>query len=204
MRAFKFILAGGAGLAALAAAAPASAQYYPGYGGGGNVVGQVLGQILGGGQGGYGGYGYNGYGQNSQAMVQRCAAAVTDRINRQSGAGYGGSYGGYGGYGQGYAQGGARVVAITSVERRSSGRLRVRGMVQTNAYGAGYGGYGGYGQGGYGGYGQGGYGGQGDLAFKCNIDYRGYISDIDLDRVNNAYSSGYNNGYSPYGSYRRY
>lgn len=192
MKAFKFILAGGAGLAALAAAAPASAQYYPGYGGG-NVLGQILGQVLSGG-GGYRGY---GYGQNSQVLVQRCAAAVTDRINRQ----YGGGYGGYGGYGQsGYGQGSARVVAITSVEQRSGGRLRVRGMAQTNAYGAGYGGYG---QGGYGGYGQGGYGAQGDLAFKCNIDYRGYVRDIDFDRVDTAYG-GYNSGYSPYGSYRRY
>ena len=33
----------------------------------------------------------------------------------------------------------------------------------------------------------------GELTFKCNIDYRGYITDIDLDR----------NSYSNYG-YRRY
>ena len=26
-----------------------------------------------------------------------------------------------------------------------------------------------------------------ELRFKCNIDYRGYISDIDLDRNNYAY-----------------
>ena len=52
--------------------------------------------------------------------------------------------------------------------------------------------------------GYGGYGG-GDLAFKCNIDYRGYISDIDLDRVNSRYGyGGYGGGYAPYGSYRRY
>ena len=185
MRAFKFILAGGVGIAALAVSAPASAQYYPGYGGGyspygGNVVGQVLGQIL-------GGYGQNGYGVDSRAMVDRCAAAVTDRINRQYGgyAGYGGGYGGYG-YNQSYA-GGARVVQITSVERKSGSKLRIRGIAQTNT-GGGYGGYGG-----------------GELAFKCNIDYRGYISDIDLDRVNSRYGyGGYGGGYAPYGSYRRY
>lgn len=186
MRAFKYILAGGAGIAALAVSAPASAQYYPGYGGyspyGGNVVGQVLGQI-------FGGYGANGYGVDSRALVGRCAAAVTDRINRQYGgyAGYNQGYGGYGGYNQGYG-GGARVVQITSVERKSNNKLRVRGIAQTNM-GGGYGGYG------------------GELAFKCNVDYRGYITDIDLDRVDSRYgygNSGYGGGYSPYGSYRRY
>lgn len=182
MKAFKFILAGGAGLAALVAAAPASAQYYPGYGGG-NVVGQVIGQILGGGYGGYGG-GYGAYGgMNSQAAVGQCSAAVSDRLNRRNG-GYA-SYGGYNGYG-----GGARVVQITQVEPRSSGRMRVRGIAQSG---------GGYGQ---------------AFAFKCNVDYRGYISDIDLDRLNNSYSGygggyggynqGYAGGYAPYGSYRRY
>ena len=189
MKAFKFILAGGAGIAALAVAAPASAQYYPapGYGyGGGNVLGQVLGQVLGGG-GGYGNYG--GYGGGSQMAVNQCSAAVSDRLNRQ----YGGGYASYGGYNQGYA-GGARVVQVSSIEPRSNGRMRVRGVAQTNAsggYGAGYG---------------------LTFAFKCNVDYRGYISDIDLDRLNNAYGNsgygayngGYNGGYAPYGSYRRY
>jgi hypothetical protein len=181
MTAIKFILAGGAGLAALAAAAPASAQYYPapGYGyGGGNVLGQVLGQVLGG--GGYGG-GYGAYGGGgSQMAVNQCSAAVSDRLNRQ----YGG-YAAYGGY-NGYA-GGARVVQISSVEPRSNGRMRVRGVAQTSAGG----GYNGYGQ---------------NFAFKCNVDYRGYISDIDLDRLNSAYGNvGYGQPvYSPYGNYRRY
>ena len=184
MTAFKTVLAGGIAVAALVSAAPASAQYYPqpGYGGGG-IVGQVINQVLGGNQ-----YGY-GYGGNSQVMVDRCSAAVTQRINRDYGYRYGG-YGGYGGYNN-YAQGNARVLGITSVEPRSNGRLRVRGMASSNAY-ANYGGYGGYG--GYNGYG--GYAQQqpmGDLRFKCDIDYRGYITDIDLDR--NSY--GYNN-------YRRY
>ncbi|HEU4705009.1 MAG TPA: hypothetical protein VFS45_04805, partial [Sphingomicrobium sp.] len=76
MKAVSKILAGGIGLAALAGAAPAAAQYYPGYGypGGGNVIGQVLSQVLGGNQ--------YGYGVNPQAAVQRCAAAVEQRINR--------------------------------------------------------------------------------------------------------------------------
>jgi len=202
MKAVSKILAAGVAIAALASAAPAAAQYYPGYGygNGGNVIGQVLNQVLGGSQYGYG----NQYGVNSQAAVQRCAAAVEQKINRDYGyrsnayGGYSG-YGGYGGYGgnNGYAQqGSARVLGVTSVERRSSNGLRVRGVATANAYASGYGNQYGGGYGGYGGYSSyGGYAPQqsGELSFKCNIDYRGYITDIDLDR----------NSYSNYG-YRRY
>ena len=53
MKAVTMIFASGVAAAALVSAAPAAAQYYPGYGygygGGGNVVGQVLNQVLGGG-----------------------------------------------------------------------------------------------------------------------------------------------------------
>jgi hypothetical protein len=203
MKAVSKILAGGVAIAALASAAPAAAQYYPGYGygNGGNVVGQVLNQVLGGSQ--YGNqYGY-GSGGNSQVAVQRCAAAVEQRINRdyRSRSGAYGGYGGYGGYANnGYAAGSGRVLGVTSVERRSNNGLRVRGVATANAYAGGYGGqYGGQYGGGYGGYGgYGAYGGYapqqtGELTFKCNIDYRGYITDIDVNR----------NSYSNYG-YRRY
>ena len=181
MTALTKILAGGIGLAALASAAPAAAQYYPGYpygyGNNNNVVGQVIGQILGGNQYGYGGYGYNA--GNDRVLVDRCAAAVQQRIDRDYGyARYGQPYG-YGAYGAyGYAQGGARVLGINQVERRSRG-LRVRGIATANAYAGGYGG----------GYGYSPYGAQpaGEFSFKCNIDYRGYITDIDLDRNRNAY-----------------
>ena len=104
-------------------------------------------------------------------------------------------YGGYGGY-NGYAAGSARVLGVTQIERRSSNRLRVRGvatakpMPATKPYGdnmaADMAVYGGYGY-------QGGYAPHGELSFRCDIDYRGYITDIDLDR----------NRYSNYG-YRRY
>lgn len=192
MTAFKMVLASGVAAAALIGAAPAAAQYYPNYGynNGGGVVGQVIQQVLGGGQYGYGNG--NGYGGNSQYAVAQCARAVEARVNRDYGYragsyGYGG-YGGYGGY-NGYAQqGSARVLGITSVEPRSNGRLKVRGIVTANAYGGGYGGYGGYG-----GSAQPG----GELTFKCSIDYRGYISDIDLERSGYAYGYGYN-------GYRRY
>src|SRR5580765_5841791 len=120
MRAVTKFLVGGVAIAELASAAPAAAQYYPGYGygNGGNVVGQVLNQVLGGSQYGYGNQ--YGYGVNSQAAVQRCAAAVEQRINRDYGnraGGYGyGGYGGYGGSYNGYAAGNARVLGVTSVE----------------------------------------------------------------------------------------
>lgn len=194
MMAVSKILAGGVAIAALASAAPAAAQYYPGYGynNGGNVLGQVINQVLGGSQYGYGNQ--YGYGASSQAAVQRCAAAVEQRINRdyrQAGYGGYGGYSGYGGYGgyNGYAQGNARVLGVTSVERRSSNGLRVRGVATANAYATGYGNQYGGGYGGYGGY-NGGYAAPqqaAELSFKCNIDYRGYITDIDLDRNNYAY-----------------
>jgi hypothetical protein len=120
MKAVTMIFASGVAAAALVSAAPAAAQYYPGYGygygGGGNVVGQVLNQVLGG--------GYNGY--NQQALVNQCAAAVQQRL--------GGGYG-YNGYNNGYS--GARVLGISRVEPRNGG-LTVRGVATSGRYG-GYG-----------------------------------------------------------------
>ena len=55
MTAITKVLAGGVAIAALATAAPAAAQYYPGYGYGRGGE-QVLAQIIGG-----QGYGYNHY-----------------------------------------------------------------------------------------------------------------------------------------------
>jgi hypothetical protein len=140
MRATKYLV-GAAAVAVFACAAPAAAQYYPGYGypgygypNGGNVIGQVLGQVLG------GGYGYGGYGANSQAVVNQCAGAVQARLN-----------GGYSGYGYG---------AQAPV----------------------------------------------DLTWKCKTDYRGFVTDIDVDRAQSNY--GYSNRYTPYDysqyGYRRY
>lgn len=201
MKAVTKILAGGVAIAALASAAPAAAQYYPGYGygNGGNVIGQVLTQVL-------GGYGQNGYNTNTRYAVQQCAAAVEQRINggNRGYGGYGGNsaYGGYGGYGAGYGAyggyaGGGRVLGITHADVHSGGRVKVKG-VASSGMNSGYGGYGGSGgYSGYGGYGSGygsGYGAQtADLSFNCTVDYRGYISKLDIDR----------NSYSNYG-YRRY
>jgi len=191
MRALTKILAGGAFVAALISAAPAAAQYYPGYGnpgygyGGGNVIGQVLNQVLGGGYGNYGGYGYGA--GNQQAAVNQCAAAVQQRLS----GGYGGGYAPYGGYGNnGYNGAGGRVLGISRVEPRSGGGVTVRGVASSGAY-AGYG----YGYNGE---------GQADLTFKCKADYRGFITSVSLDRINRSSSYNYSPyDYSQYG-YRRY
>ena len=196
MKALVKVLAGGAALAALVTAAPAAAQYYPGYGyGGGDVVGQVIGSILGGGYGAQG-YGYGngyGYGVNSQAAVGQCTNAVQARLSGGYNNGYGYNGYGYNGYGAG------RVLGISRVEPRSGGGLTIRGVATSGQY-AGY---------------NYGYNGQApiDLTFKCKTDYRGFITDVDIDRAQSNY--GYNSQphaqpYSPYGTdysaygYRRY
>jgi len=209
MTAVTKILAGSVAAAALFSAAPAAAQYYPGYPGygygGGNVVGQVINQVLGGGYGG-------GYGANSQAVVGQCVSAVQARLN----GGYGGGYGGYspygynggygmpgynGGYGGGYngyngGYGGGRVLGISRVEPRSGGGLTIRGVASSGRYAGGYAYGGAYG------------GGQSpvDLTFRCKTDFRGFITDVNIDRAQSNYGynySPYNNDYSQYG-YRRY
>ena len=198
MMAITKFLAGGLGLAAMSASVPAAAQGYPGYpgggygypGGSGNVVNDILGQILGG----------RSYASNERYAVEQCVRAVEYRINTRGLDNEGGRYGQYG-YGQGYnnryAGGymGARVTSVTQVSRRSNGGLKVYGYATTGGgyggYGGGYGGYGGYDPYGYGnqgygydrqGYGQYGYHQQGDARFDCTIDRYGRITDIDAKR----------------------
>jgi hypothetical protein len=196
MMAMTKLLAGGVAAAALFGAAPASAQYYPGnpygYGYGGNPVGQVLNQVLGGGYG-YGNNGY-GYGANSQVVVNQCVAAVQARLSGgYNNYGGGGSYSGYSYYPYANSYPSGRVLGISRVEPRSGGGVTVRG-VASSGRNAGYG---------YG------YGGQSpvDLTFKCKTDYRGYVTDVDIDRAQSNYGSNYtpynNYDYSQYG-YRRY
>ncbi len=204
----KTFMIGTAGLAlTLAAATPAAAQSY-GYGypqnNGGGVIGAIVNAVTGGyGQYPQGNYGYNQVSQRS--LVQQCAAATEQRLGGQyRGQGYG-AYNGYGQQGYGYQnQGGARVLGITSIERRPNGGLNVRGVATSGAYGQqGYGqqgyGYGqqGYGQQGYGygqqGYGRQGYGvsGQADLSFNCRVNARGQVTNVRVGRNNVRYNRGY-------------
>jgi hypothetical protein len=214
------ILAGSASLAMVAGlAVPAGAQPYPGqpypgqaypqqpYGGYGTqgTVGGVIDQVLGGGR-------YGAYGQGADRVaVDQCARAAEARVNR---GGYGGFFKGYPGQGygnqgyngQGYNNRGvARVIGITKVERKSSG-LKVFGVIDSgrgyrSPYGnQGYGNQGypnqGYPNQGYPnqGYGNQGYGYNGqvaDLRFDCRVDYRGYVTDIEIHRNNQGNYRGY-------------
>ena len=184
-------LIGGAGLAvALAAATPAAAQYYPQPSGGG-IVGAIINSVTGGGYGQYpqGNYGYAQ--ANQRAQVAQCAAAAEQRLNGYSGQGYGGYNGN--GYPQGYAQGvgGARVVGITNVERRSNGGMRISGLATSGAYASqGYG----YANRGYAnqGYANQGYAAQqADVRFTCRVNARGQLTDVNVNRL-------------PQQAYRRY
>jgi hypothetical protein len=154
------LLAGAAGVAALAAAAPAAAQYPYGYG-----------------YNSYSPYGYNtyspygtaygAYGVNTQAAAQQCTAAVQNRLYTRTGLssiitslfGLSGTS--------------PRVLSVTQVRQTRNG-VQVRGLATSgryayNPYGAGY-------------YGAVASGYSADLSFKCNVDYRGYVRDVDIDR----------------------
>ena len=185
MRVTKF-LAGGLAAAALTAAAPAAAQYMPGYGSP------------------YGGYGYNpyggygqfggqygsqyGYGVNRQAVANQCAGAVQARLN---GGGYGDN-GGYG-YNDGYGYGGGRVLGISHIESGYGGGMTVRG-VAASGRAAGYGDA----------------QNSPDLVWMCRTDFRGAIVDINVNAARPSYGGGHNDDnytpwsqdYSQYGYYR--
>lgn len=177
MKAVKTLAISAAGLAVLVGgAAPAAAQYFPGYGGNPygygqygyqpNVIGQVLQQIL----NPYGQFGYQ-RGVHPQTAVQRCTAAVQQRLQMQYRAGY--SPYGYSQYGYSNPYSNARILGITRVDQRSSTTLRVRGVATSGmAYGYGYGSP----------YAYGAAAAPADLSFRCDVDYRGYVRNISIDR----------------------
>ena len=156
MRIMTKILAGGAGIAAFAAASPASAQYYGQPYNGYRYAQQQP-------------YGY-GYGANqTQMAAQQCSAAVQNRLNQRNGLS------GILGAVLGARASGGRVMQVTEVSPRRS-TVRVRGLATS---GANYGNYGPYGAGAYGAVG---YGYAPDLSFTCSVDYRGYVRDVDINR----------------------
>src|SRR4051812_12738741 len=132
---------------------------------GGNPVTDIIDQLLG-----------NRYSVTDRQAVRQCANAARAQAAQQYGAyGNNNNYPYGQGYGQGYNSsyaGRLHVTAINSVERRSNG-LRIRGMLGTT------GGYGAYGNqsGGQYGYQNRGYA-AGDLSFRCNVDYRGVVTDL--------------------------
>jgi hypothetical protein len=153
-------------LAAVAAtgalAAPAAAQPYgdPGYGynPGQQILQGVVDGLLG-----------NRYRGVDRGAVHRCTNAALGEAWQQFRP-YGGGYGqgsGYGGYGYGN-QPQMRVTAITDVDRRASG-LRVRGLIDSGlVYGARPG--------------DPRYARPGDLTFRCDVDYRGRVWDVRVNR----------------------
>lgn len=150
MRMIKTFLIGGAGLAALAAASPSAAQYYPyGYSQNPYAYGYSANPYA---------YGYssNPYAMNTSTATSRCTAAVQSRLYSRNGlAGILGSL--IGSYG---TQG--RVLSVTRVTPNRS-YVRVRGLASSGRMAYGYGAY-------------------PDLSFKCDVDYRGYVRDIDITR----------------------
>ena len=152
MRILKTLLAGGTVVAAMAAAVPAAAQYP---------------------------YGYNSYaygGVNTNFAAQQCTAAVQNRLYARNSGGIGTILGSL--FGANMAPTNARVLSVTRVTPTSSG-VRVRGLASSGRMA--YNPYGAYGYGAYGALGYG-YAQAADLSFKCDVDYRGFVRDIDINR----------------------
>jgi hypothetical protein len=157
MRMMTKMLAGAAGFAAIAAAAPAAGQYYPNYNG-------------------YSQYGYNSYGAygvNANAGAQQCTAAVQNRLaSRTSLGSILGSLVGIptGTYG--------RVLSVTNETPTRNG-MRIHGLASSGRYASN--GYGPYGVGAYGALGYGANAGA-DLSWRCDVDYRGFVRNVDIRR----------------------
>ena len=196
-------------------AAPAAAQYYPqqpaypqnspqddeqqyqqgyeqqGYGqqaSSQNPIRSIIDSLLG-----------NRYNVSDRQAVSQCASAAVTQATVQYGEnGYAGSDG-YAGYAGAYRPGASgvpgypgiatsmRVSAITAVQRRSSG-TRVKGLIDSGVnYRGGYGGQA------YQGAGAGGeayatrYPRHDDLSFRCNLDNRGIVTSMRVDRNNATY-----------------
>ena len=154
----------GVGLAAISAAAPATAQYY-GY----NPYAYSNPY-------GYNNYGYNNYayGMNTSVAANQCSAAVQSRLSSRTSLGdilgslVGIPTNSYG-----------RVVSVTQVTPRSNGTVRVRGLASSGRYA--YNGYGPYGVGAYGALGYG-YANQADLSFRCDVYPNGAVYNVRVNR----------------------
>ncbi|MBA3576712.1 MAG: hypothetical protein H0W39_03725 [Sphingomonas sp.] len=172
MTMFKKMLAGGVAVAALAAAAPASAQYGYQYNPYANqYANPYANQYANPYANQYANPYSNRYAANNyatQAATQRCTAAVQQRLHSRTGlTGVVAAL-------LGAPQTTGRVVAITQVNPRR-GTVRVNGLASSGRM-AGYGAYG------VGAYGAAGYAYQPDLSFRCDVDYRGYVRNVRINR----------------------
>ena len=160
MSIMKKILGVGTGIAAIAAASPATAQYY-GYA-------QPYAQPYGYGQS----YAY-GYGMNTNVAASQCTAAVQNRLYNRT------SIGGILGVILGANTASGRVVSVTQVSPRSNGLIRVRGLASSGRYASN--GYGPYGVGAYGAMGYG-YANAADLSFRCDVAPNGAVYSVNINR----------------------
>lgn len=210
MSAMKILLAGGAAIAALGIATPASAQFFPGYGGGGaDIIGQVIGGIIGGGSGygygspygGYGSpYGYGG-GYGSPYGYGGAYGSPYGYGTPYGGVGYGSPYGGRGNggvnqYAVGQCMGAVQQKLNASYGQSQYGRgaqvLGVSDVEQRSNGGTLVSGVANSGR-----TGGAGYNGQPpvDLTFTCKTDRSGNIASIDLGQATPAGNYGYQGGY---------
>ena len=126
-------------------------------------LGQIIGQLLG-----------NRYNVTDRTAVQQCAGAAMAQASAQYRPRN--TYNQQYGYNQRYNPAAMmRVTAITNVERRRNG-LRVSGLLDSRGgvppYGQAYG------------YQNQGYATTGDLSFRCNVDYRGAVTNVRIRRAN--------------------
>ena len=139
---------------------PGYNQGYSGYNQGyaQDPVSQIINSLLG-----------NRYNVTDRQAVSQCASAAMTQAAAQYGNRYNQAYGN-----NGYNSG-MRVTSITDVQRRNNG-LRVSGLMNSGYTGQ-YGNQDGYQNRGY---------AQGDVSFRCNVDYRGQVTNVRIGR-NNAY-----------------
>jgi hypothetical protein len=162
MSMIRKIFAASAGIAAIAAAGPAAAQYGYGY--------QPYAQPY--------AYGYQqpyayGAGANTNAMASQCTAAVQNRLYTRTGlSGILGSL-------IGAAGTTPRVLSVTDVRIRSNGMYRVRGLASSGRYASN--GYGPYGVGAYGALGYS-YNNAADLSFRCDVAPNGSVYNVSINR----------------------
>lgn len=164
MSRMKTLIGLGTGIAALAAASPASAQYYSRY----STYGYSQPYSY-----GYSQYGYTQpYAMNTSYATQQCTAAVQNRLyNRTSIGGILGAILG--------ANTTGRVVGVTQVNPRGDGSVTVRGLASSGRYAMN--GYGPYGVGAYGALGYN-YGAAADLSFRCRVAPNGAVYDVNIYR----------------------
>ena len=146
---------------------PAYNQGYPGYaqpsygynqGYAQNPVSQIINSLLG-----------NRYSVTDRQAVSQCASAAMTQAAAQYGNGYNQGYGN-----RGYNPA-MRVTSITDVQRRNNG-LRVSGLM-SSGYAGQYGNQYAYQNNRY---------AAGEVSFRCNVDYRGQVTNVRIGR-NNAY-----------------